>query len=115
MTPLTSKFLAHLLLMFWPQYVAVPFTHVSGGGSITEQEAPITNNFTGTSLAFGSNVTSGWMLLVGADENNTTTPTIGGSGSGCSSTTWTLRNSYTATSPNTFVWTGIASGTGACT
>lgn len=36
MTPLISKFLAHLLLMFWPQYVAAPFTTgASSAGSWT--------------------------------------------------------------------------------
>jgi len=59
MTPLISKFLT-LMLMFWPQYVAVPFTHTSSapitlvqktagayGASSTYFAAAFTNNTLG--------------------------------------------------------------------
>jgi hypothetical protein len=45
MTPLISKFLTHLLLMFWPQYVAVAFTAASGGAGGTNHG----RQFNGTS------------------------------------------------------------------
>jgi hypothetical protein len=101
--------LASLLLCASPSFAA-----------ITEVQAPTENNYAGCGgvttcdFAFGSNVTSGNVLVVGSDISSTTTQTPSGIGAGCSATTWTLQGTA-QTSHTLRVWTGYASGSGACT
>jgi hypothetical protein len=66
-------------------------------------------------FAYSSNVGSGHLLVVFAD-NNTGTMSITGSGTGCASTNWTSRGTVTGSfGLNQEGWTGNASGSGACT
>lgn len=62
-----------------------------------------------------ASVTGGNVLAVGSalGEGTPASFTIGSTGAGCASTVWTQKQSQT-TNPALKIWTGVASGTGAC-
>jgi|SRR5579871_11232 len=82
--------------------------------AITEVQAPKTNNYSGNTVAYTSNVTSGNLLVVSADVNNVNSQSVSGSGTGCGSTTWTKQGHAQQTLEQD-LWTGVASATGPCT
>ncbi len=65
-------------------------------------------------FAYASDVTAGNLLILGIDTNAQTTNTITTTGSGCASSTFALRQSYTATNPTAALRTAISSGNGPC-
>lgn len=95
MTPLISKFLTHLLLVFWPQYVAVPFTASNGSlaAPVFSTAGTPCDSGGGTTCSVTISVSSG-SLVVGVIAN-------GGFGADYASVTMSDSNSDTSNScPN---------------
>lgn len=100
------------LLAFLP-LLFIPFI---ANAAISLVQGPYTNNYSGTSQAFSSNVTSGNLLLVSMDVNSASALNVTSTGAGCVATTWTLATTGISSSGyHQYTWYGTAAATGACT
>lgn len=105
------------ILLLFLQTILPPFMQKKpsgGGGTVTEVQAPAASGYSSSSAtkAYASNVTSGDLLIAGADANSGT-QSISSTGAGCPSS-WNLANSVTTGSVLVAVWSGTAAATGAC-